>query len=239
MIPIRLIVTTSKEIKRAVTTATNSQTKVEDDQFFALTEFAEDLEDYLYTYKDDQSVFYERRSRQYDRVNVPPIRIITHRNLVRAMSAMFLNEPHTVTRTARSLREKIGKDIFVRGHKLEPYYVAAYSFFKLEALFRQRIDSRLKAARYHILLAARLLANPASPPPFNAKDMVAFCAKIAAILWDHKGVEALFVKAAKIVEEEAAARFPRDKVFHRDNIRTLPFTEGVVARCKTEAANGN
>ena len=61
MIPIRLIVTTSKDVKRAITRATNSQTRVEEDQFFALTEFAEDLEDYFKTYTGDKSVYYERR----------------------------------------------------------------------------------------------------------------------------------------------------------------------------------
>jgi len=118
MIPIRLIVTTSKDVKRAITRATNSQTRVEEDQFFALTEFAEDLEDYFKSYTSDKSVYYERRGRQYDNSNIPPIRVITHRNLVRTMSAMFLEEPHTVTRSARGLREKVGKEIFVRGHKL-------------------------------------------------------------------------------------------------------------------------
>ena len=54
---------------------------------------------------------------------------------------MFLEEPHRVTRTAKGLRGQVGKEIFVRGHKLESYYVGAYAYYKLESLFRQPIDT--------------------------------------------------------------------------------------------------
>ena len=236
MIPIRLIVTTSKDVKRAITRVTNSQTPVDEDQFFALTEFAEDLEDYFKTYTGDKSVYYERRGRQYDNSNVPAVRVITHRNLVRTMAAMFLEEPHTVTRSAKGLREKVGKDIFVRGHRLEPYYLGGYAFYKIDSLFRQTIAARLKPARFHILMAARLLANPQPRPQFNSKDMIEFCDAIAEKFWDAKTAEGLFAKAAKIVEEEAVSKFPGDQVFHRDNIRTQPFTEALQARCKREVA---
>lgn len=150
------------------------------------------------------------------------------------MSAMFLEEPHTVTRSARGLREKVGKEIFVRGHKLEPYYLGGYAFYKLESLFRQTISSSLKPARYHILLAARLLANTEPRPHFNSREMARFCAAIAEKFWSAKTAEEIFIKAAKIVEEEAVAKFPTDRVFHRDNIRTQPFTEALIERCKKE-----
>jgi hypothetical protein len=234
VIPIRLIVTTSKEVKRAIVRATNSQTRVDEDQFFALTEFAEDREDYFNTYSGEKSVYYERRGRQYDKYDVPAIRVISHRNLVRTMTSMSLEAPHTVTRSARVLWEKMGKEIFAKGHKPEPYYIGGYSYYRSDSLFRQTIQTSLKPARFHILLAARVPANPAARPQFNSKEMTRFCEVIADQLGDAKKSEALFIKAAKIVEEEAAAKFPEDSVFHRDNIRTQPFTEAVKDRCEKE-----
>ena len=46
----------------------------------------------------------------------------------------------------------------------------------------------------------------------------------------------LCAQAAAIVEQEADSRFTGDAKggFHRDDIRTQPFTEGVIARCKKE-----
>jgi hypothetical protein len=48
--------------------------------------------------------------------------------------------------------------------------------------------------------------------------MAKFCEAIAEQFWNAKTAEDLFTKAAKIVEEEAVAKFPADRVFHRDNI---------------------
>ena len=74
---------------------------------------------------------------------------------------MFLREPHTAAKSYKSLRARVGTDIFVKGHKLEPYYVAALTAYKLELQYRsQKIGSSYKSARYHILLAMRLFSTP-------------------------------------------------------------------------------
>jgi hypothetical protein len=60
----------------------------------------------------------------------------------------------------------------------------------------------------------------------NAHEMERFCKVIIDTLWDQETSEVLFVSAADIVEKVAGGNF------HRDNIRTLPFTEKVIAECK-------
>ena len=60
----------------------------------------------------------------------------------------------------------------------------------------------------------------------NAHEMERYCKKITDRLWDGDEAEALFVQAAAIVHEAAGGNF------HRDNIRTLPYTERVVAGCR-------
>ena len=87
---------------------------------------------------------------------MPNTRIVAHRSLVRAIGSMFMEVPHQTTRRYKSLKDSIGKDIFAKGQQLLPYYVAAFAAYKLDVNFRtQRIDPKLKAARYHILLADR------------------------------------------------------------------------------------
>lgn len=231
LIPLRIVATQDENVIKSIIRGTNRQTKVEDDQFFALTDFAEQLEDYFLTLPDAHRLYYERRSGQYSRLQtVHATRIVAHRNLVRAVGAMFMGVPHQTTRSYQSLRETIGKEIFAKGQRLEPYYVSAFSLYKLDVNFRtQRLDPKLKAARFHILLAMRLLANPTVLPRMNAHEMQRYCDRIQKILWDNAKADDLCAKAAGIVEKAATGNF------NRDNVRTQPFTEKVVALCREEA----
>jgi hypothetical protein len=58
--------------------------------------------------------------------------------------------------------------------------------------------------------------------------MEAYCAKLTGVLWNASQADELLARAAKIVEEVAEGNL------NRDNIRTLPFTEKVIARCKAQ-----
>jgi hypothetical protein len=228
-IPLRLIATQDEDVIKSIIRGTNRQTKVEEDQFFALTDFAEQLEDYFQTFPDQHRLYYERRSGQFSGKSVHNTRIVPHRYLVRAVASMFLALPHQTTRRYKSLRESVGRDIFAKGHRLEPYYVSALAAYRLEVNFRTgRIEAKLKPARYHILLAMRYLANPDPLPKMNAKEMEKYCKTIMDILWDNNRADDLCARAAALVEKVAAGNF------HRDNIRTQPFTEKVIARCKKE-----
>ena len=154
-------------------------------------------------------------------------RIVTPGNLIRAYAAMFLGEPHRTTRNYAALLEGVGKDIFAPDQRLEPYYVAAFALYRLEYFFRnQSLDAKYKPARFHILLASRLLADPSNLPRPNSHDMQRYCDKIAELFWDVGEAETLFNKAAATVDAVAKGNF------HRDFIRTQPFTESLMQQCK-------
>jgi hypothetical protein len=80
------------------------------------------------------------------------------------------------------LKDKVGREIFGKGHRMEPYYTAAFTLCRLEYLFRNgRLEAKYKPARFHILLAVRLLANPESLPRFmNSRDVEDYCKPIQA-----------------------------------------------------------
>jgi hypothetical protein len=127
------------------------------------------------------------------------------------------------------LRESIGRDIFAKGQRLEPYYVSALALYKLEVNFRmERLDRKLLNARYHILLAMRYLANAAPLPRMNSHEMERYCDRIKDILWDNSRADSLCARAAKVIEKVANGNL------NNDNVRTQPFTEGVIDRCKRE-----
>ena len=115
---------------------------------------------------------------------------------------------------------------------MEPYYTAAFALYKLEYLFRSgKLEAKYKPARFHILLATRLLGNSSELPRFmNSKDMESYCQPILETLWDSAKSDELISNAAMAVEAAV------DGNFNRDNIRTEPTTKKVVALC--QLANG-
>jgi hypothetical protein len=221
-IPLRLISTDDEEVIQSIVTATNQQTQLSREQLFAATEFPKKLEQFFLAYDGPRKLYYERRSRQYDRHTIEKARIITQANTIRAFAGMFQEEPHRTTRNFNALLDNIGKTIFLETDRFEPYYVAAFALYKLERLFRtQKIDKQLKAARFQILLAARRLANPEALPRMNSYAMETYCKKVLDILWDEPAADALIEKAAKIVVEVT------NNNLDRDNIRTLAITDKI------------
>lgn len=227
MIPLRLIGTQDEDVINSIIRATNRQTEVKEEQFYALQEFSKDLERFFQTFEDPYKLYYERRTRQYDRLEIEKTRIVTPANMIKAFAAMFLDEPQRTTRNYAALKSKVGREIFAKGHRMEPYYVSAFTLYKLEYLFRSgRLEAKYKPARFHILLAARMLSNPGVyQPPLNSHEMARYCKRISDQLWDTTKSDELLTQAAMVVDYVAAGDF------HRDNIRTEPFTQSVMARC--------
>ena len=227
-IPFRLVETSDEAVQADIIRATNRQTEVTEDKFIALTRFAKDLEDHLKLNPEVHlQLFYERRLRQYGGLPVDKHRIIYPGVLIRSFASMFLGEPHTVTRSYSSVEGKIGKDIFVSEHKLEPYYVSAFTWYRIDRAFGSgAISSELKPARFHLILAMRLLIEEATQvPAMNSGEMGRFCAKLCAVLWDEARVEIAVLKAAEVVKTISAGNY------HRDNIRTQGFTAKLVDEC--------
>lgn len=231
-VPIRLIATADAEIKDSIIKATNRQTYVTDDQLFALSDFPKSLEAYFPTFEGRKRLYFERRSRQYASESaIEKVRIIDQRSLVRAFASIFLELPHRTTRNYKSLLKSFGVDIFNKDHRQEPYYVAAYAHYRLEYLFRNQVlGSGLKPARYHLLLAFRLLVSPAALPQMNSREMQRFCESLMEVLWNDEQTKSLFEQAAGHVVGVASGNLDRD------NIRTEVFTQNLVSRLRPPAA---
>ena len=110
----------------------------------------------------------------------------------------------------------------------------AFASYRLEFLFRnQRLDPQYKPARFHLLLAARLLISSEGLPPSNSRAMERYSSNITSILWDIEKSDVIFTKATEVVSKVAQGDFDRDK------IRTQPFTQGVIDACRNAVSGGN
>ena len=210
-VPLRLISTQDQTVLESVIRATNRQTEVKEDQFFAMMPFAKKLEEYFKAFPIDRRLYYERRSNQYDSEPIEKQRIVVHQNLVRAVGAMFLGDAHYTTRNFRALRAQVGVRMFKASDRMEPYYVAAVASYRLERLFRTKLDARYKAARYQILLALRLRLDSKPLPVMSSGEMGRRCDAMVAKLWDDES-DAIFIEAAEDVDQVAGRDWDRDSV---------------------------
>jgi hypothetical protein len=229
MVPLRLIATKDDDVMEAVVFATNQQTELTPEQLYARTEFAKQLEHYFASFSQpDRAMYYERRDGQYDRLPVEKGRIVSPQTAIKTFAAMFMDEPHTATKNYKSLRARVGTDLFVKEHQLAPYYVAAFTGYKLELQYRsQKIGAEYKSARYHLLLAMRLLMDSQALPPKNAKEMDKRCTAMMETLWDATKADALFQKGREIIDKVSKGDLSRD------NIRTKETTDSIMSMLKS------
>jgi hypothetical protein len=227
LVPVRIIGTNDETVINDIIRATNRQTEIKEDQFFTTQEFPKQLETYFQSFPPSQRIYYERRSRQYDNLQVEKTRVITHPNMIRAFAGMFLNEPHRTTRNYKELTKKMGNEIFGKDHRHEPYYLAAFTLYKLEYMFRtKKLEAKYKPTRFHILMALRILANENSmPKQMNSHEMENYCNDIIQKLWDTNEAEKIITQAIAVITKVA------NDNYERDWIRTEVFTQRVLTEC--------
>lgn len=233
-VPLRLIYTQDESVIESIVRATNRQTELKPEQLYALTDFARELEAHFRAVKEPNTLFYERRDCQYDRYpDVERTRIVGPQSLIRSFASMFLDEPIRATRQYKTIRDMVGEDIFVRGHKKEPYYVAAYAAYRLEFLLRnQKLGAEYKPARSLILMTLRYLLDGKRLGWLNSKDTEKRCNAMAKILWDTSKSDALIFKAARMVKDAVGSPFERDL------IRVEPIKEKLLDKLGVAAGKG-
>lgn len=205
-VPIKLIATTDDDIKIRITLATNNQTPIKKEQLASLTQFQRRLEAYYAAYSGEERLYYERRSKQYSSDNsVLKSRIITVPYQIKSFVAMFLDEPHNVTSFFGYIVKRVNDNkirVFVSDHKLSPYYLSAYAYYKLENLIKRGvIDPSYKKVKFHLLMLFRLMNESENLPPFNSKKIESYCEKLLEVLNDQTKCIEAFNKCIEVIDE--------------------------------------
>jgi hypothetical protein len=180
MIPIRIIVTKDEDLKNRITKATNNQTAIKKEQLEALSTFQKNLEEYYKTFsKEDEHLFYERRTGQYRNASVSKAKIITIPIQIKTVTAMFLNNPHGVSGQYGTIAKNVGNKIFKNTDKKVIYYTSALSLYRIECLLKANtIDKKYWKTRYHALMLFRIVVGGEDNPKFNQRKMEQYCTNI-------------------------------------------------------------
>ncbi len=141
---------------------------------------------------------------------------------VEALGAANVGDHHDDLVAHRAARD--GDD----NHKLEPYYVSAYAYYKLEFLFRNNaLPNYYKPARFHLQMALRHLIGGPDMPALTANQAGSYSNKIAEVLWSDAKATDAFKEAVQVIDVALAGQ-----PLTRDVVKTQGFTDLV----KTAAA---
>lgn len=202
-VPLKLIVTNNTEVTNQIIRATNRQTQVYVEAFESTKPFHKQLEEFYSTFKDEQPLYYERRSKQYDGLPVKPTQIISLATQVKCFLGMFLNEPQSTHRYYGELLKAYEEKLFQEEHNPYPYYCSGYAYTLLERFFLQKaLNAKVyRAFRFHLLMLFRMLVETSQLPYLNSKKIEKYCDTLRAVLWDDDEALEVFKKATLLIDK--------------------------------------
>ena len=234
-LPIKLIVTGDPEVINQIIQGTNRQTEVKVEAFESLAPFQKELEEFYKAVGRDRQdpIYYERRSKQYEHMNVRRDRIITLATQVQCFVAMFLNEPQSTHRYYGELLNSYRSRLFNVSHRHMPYFLAGASLNTVERLFAAGVLPReLKRFKYQFLMAFRIMNEPFDLPQLSHRKIDTYCQALLDVLDDQPLCESAFRQAGEVIRlsqsHMAASRDPLE--------RTRAFTEALIASSSKQGA---
>ena len=236
-LPLKLIVTSDPEVTNQIIQGTNRQTEVKLEAFESLAPFQKKLEElYVAVGRNrDNAIYYERRSKQYDQMNVRRERIITLAAQVKCFVGMFLNEPHSTHRYYGELLNSYRGRVFSEAHATVPYYVAGVALSTTERLFAEGVLRRdLRPSRYQILMVFRLMNEPFALPRLDDRKIENYCQALIDLMDDAGHCGPAFVAAGEVVRTLRAGMLPSREPVERTKV----FTSELVSASRRREEGG-
>ena len=238
-VPIKLIVTADAEVTNQIIQGTNRQTEIKLEAFESLSPFQKKLEEFYLAMARSRSepLYYERRSKQYEHLEVSKSRIITLGTQINCFIAMFLNDPHSTHRYYGEVLSSYDRSrLFSDSHSPFPYYISGTALAALERRFATGVLPRIwRQWKYQILMVYRLQTQPRELPPLNStKAIDEYCEAMLRNLDDNIECEAAFQRAGELVETVRTSLRP----WREPPERTRAFTSELVSLATRDQGSG-
>lgn len=155
MVSLKVIETDNEDVFTDLVRATNSQTKIDDDQFLSLQPMARRIETYFNSFAEDENrLFFERRDRQYVGQGVPGVKVFDLKILARCVSAVFLDRPDLSYRFPRKIfsDSSIAGRAFSEENREIVYYTSCLVYYRMAILFsNKQIPAEARKFKWHIM----------------------------------------------------------------------------------------
>ncbi len=186
MVAIKVIETENEDVFSDLVKATNSQTKIDDDQFLSLQPVARRIEAFFNSYTEDENrLYFERRDRQYVGQDVPGVKVFDLKLLARCIAACFLQRPDLAFRYPR----KIFSDPTISSLAFSPdnreiiYYAACLLYYRVAILFSNRaLPPEARRYKWHVIGLFVLKVGGKTIPSLRTPKIESFCAPICEII---------------------------------------------------------
>ncbi|MCM1181993.1 MAG: AIPR family protein [Roseburia sp.] len=185
----KIVGSNKDDVTQGIVRGANRQNIVYEEAFETIRGFHKKLEKYfeINQVKGYRKIYYERRSRQYaDNIQIKPQQKISFRGLIQSMTALFLNHVEDSHKHEYTLLKDYKDNLFIDVHSCQPYYLAAFLYLNVDALFREKkLPKELSGYKMHIMLLIKEMKGGFSPDLASA-DIDQYCERLLAILEDGK-----------------------------------------------------
>lgn len=238
-LPLKLFVTVDTEVTNQIIQGTNRQTEVKLEAFESLAPFQKKLEElYLALGRDrKEPLYYERRSKQYDHLEIRRERIVTLTSQVKSFVAMFLNEPHSTHRYYGELLSSYRNRLFSDSHSEYPYFVSGATLATVDRLFAEgQLPRTWRPLKHQLIMVFRIQNEPSDLPVLNSKAINKYCDGLMEILDDKTVVEKVLIGAGELVESVRQSMAPWREPSERTRLFTTALIEAATGGRKRDAA---
>lgn len=205
MIPVKIIASENQDVINMIIRSTNRQTQVTLEAFESIKEIQKQIQDFYNTYSFADRLYYERRNREYDRINagrIPRNQVFTIPMQIMTHAAMFLEKPHIAEKQYYGKLLRDNESVLFQKDDLPiVYYTSARTLFKVEQwlynLKDRKLYPRIKGFRFPLILIIRLILQEKNEPlpPMNSHKMEKLCTKILDTIEDTGKFEIIMQKA--------------------------------------------
>lgn len=221
-IAVKFIEAEDPDVVAEIVRATNKQTKVEDEQFFALEPLVKRIEEFFKSYtQDEQKIYLERRFRQYVGAGVPQLRIFDIKNACRAVSAMFFNRPDLAMRYPNQMFDELRSQLFDEKIKEIVYYTACLGLYRISLMISGgKLPSNFRRLKWHLLLASRVAVAGKKLPTLASSGISKYCESLIKVYSNPNPMA--------VPEFERAVRYIKGiSGEHRNKITTKMFVQNM------------
>ena len=224
-VPMRLIGSNNNDFVSSIIIGTNRQNPVRDEQFWALRSFMKSLEEYCRGLDTEEIIYLERRDNQYRDMDIERTRIIQPPNLMKAVAACLLFQPHRAARDYRGILTEYENSIFLDEHDVRLYHAVAYLYYRLEFLWRnQRISNELKTFRYYIISGIGVMSTRGADVfAMKKKKIAAIASDIVALCRSEESLKAAIEGLLALVDARLVELGVSGQERIRDAIRSEAF----------------
>ncbi|MGE8271328.1 MAG: AIPR family protein [Stenotrophomonas geniculata] len=205
MVNLKIVETKNEDIFADLVRATNSQSKIDDNQFYSLRPIVKRIEQYFNSFEGDESrLYFERRDRQFVGQEIPAIRIFSVYTVAKCVCAMLLKRPDLAYKYPKQMYEQLGEKIFAERNKESLYYAAALALYRFHLLRSNGVIAKnLGRFKWHLIaLVADLIAG-SNTPDLSSRTIERYSQRLIEVLSRHDSSVPYFKAAAAVIESLA------------------------------------